>query len=136
MPVNDIRSDLKQTLTQLAAITTNTTTAGSILDTAKFEKGLMLSVMASAYTDGTYNFTIEEGDNAALSDTSAVTSAQIIGTLAGLTLTAATAEEGELNTIGLFSVKRYIRISCVSTSASTGATIFVIATEKCEEKPV
>ncbi len=65
-----------------------------------------------------------------------MTSAQIIGTLAGLEITATTAEDDEMNTIGLFSTKRYIRISTVSTSVTTGATVIVIATERGEEKPV
>ena len=136
MAVKDIRSHAKSTLALIATVASDTTTNGFIIDTANFEIGLMFSVMAPSHTDGTYNFTIEHGEDSALSDAVALTSDFLIGTLAGLELTAATVAGGKLNTIGVFGNKRYVRINSVSTAVTTGAQIEVIATEIAENQPV
>jgi hypothetical protein len=135
MPVQDIRSDLKQTLAFLGIINSDTTTEGAILDTADWDLGVMFAVACTVYSAGTFNFVIEEGDDAALGDASDVTAAQLIGTLAALETTAATAEGATLLTVGVFSTKRYLRINVVSTS-SGDATIIAVATKKGEDKPV
>ena len=96
----------------------------------------MFAVAATAYTDGTYAFALEEGEDSGLSDAVAIPTAKLIGTLAGLTLAAATAETDILPTIGVFSNKRYVRINAVSTAVTTGAEISVIATQRGETKPV
>lgn len=136
MAVKDIRSHAKSTLAFIANVASDTTTNGFILDTANFEIGLMFSVMAPAYTDGTYNFTIEHGEDAALADAEELTGDFLIGTLAGLELTAATVAGDKLNTIGVFGNKRYVRINAVSTGVTTGAQIEVLATEIAENQPV
>jgi len=126
MAVRDIRSQLQPTVVHSAAITSATTTNGSIIDNANFELGLMFVVQCSAYTNGTYNFTIEHGDDSGLSDATAVTSDMLIGTLDNLKTTALSGAGSVLKTIGLFSNKRYVRINVVSTASSgSGAWAFI-----------
>lgn len=133
MAVKDIRSNLIQTLALSAAISTDTTTAGAILDTADNELGLMFAVEATAYTAGTYTLLLEESSDSGMSGATAISGDQLIGTLPELS--AATASGGVLETVGVISNLRYVRASIVS--ASTGsATVQVLATQKGEVKPV
>lgn len=134
MAVKDIRSDLKQTLALLAAISTNTTTAGSIIDTANFELGLMFAMQLSAWTDGVYTLLLEESDDDGMAGAVAITGDKLIGSLPALT--AATVEGAVLETVGVISNLRYVQASIVSTGVTTGADAQVIATEKGEELPV
>jgi len=134
MAVKDIRSNVKQTLALLATITTDTTTAGSILDTADFELGLMFAVQISAYTDGTYTLLIEESDDSGMSGAVAVTGDKLIGSLPAVS--AVNAAGAALDTVGVISNLRYVRASLVSTATTSGATTQVIATEVAENMPV
>lgn len=128
----DIRSNLLPQLAFDAAISTDTTTAGFIIDTKDFDNGFMFTFAASAWTDGTYVPLLEEGDAANLSDAAAVPDANLIGTEAGATLTAATVDGAVLGSIGAFGTKRYLRLSFVSTSTATGATIQAFSLGKTE----
>ena len=133
MAVKDIRSDLQQQLAILAAVSSDTTTAGFIFDTADFELGLMFGVSLTAFTDGVYNFTIEESDDSGMSGAVAITDAdRLIGTLAGLALTAVTAAGDILPTIGVISNLRFVRLNVVSTGTTSGATVVAVATQKGE----
>ena len=138
MSVKDIRSTLKQILAFIGAISSNTTTEGAVIDTAKFELGTMFSSLMSVRVDGTYNFILFEsdvdtfgGEEVAILDGSD----KLIGTLAGLQLVLATAEGGTLSTLGVISNKRFLRMDCVSTNVSTGATAMALVTEMGEEMP-
>ena len=136
MPSKDIRSDLQPILAfNTQVVSTDTTTTGGIIDTADFDNGIVFVPVAGVYTDGTYNFLIEEGDAANLSDAAAVADANLIGTEAGLALTAADAEGSILGSIGVVTAKRYLRISVVSTATTTGATLTVFAMQKPEIFP-
>jgi hypothetical protein len=136
MAVKDIKSQLQANVAFVGNIATDTTTNGNILDNANFDMGLMFIVQSSSYTDGTYNFTIEEGDDAGLADASAVSGDQLIGNLADLEITGASAGGSVLNSIGVFSNKRYVRINIVSTATTSGADIEVIAMQAAEIVPV
>lgn len=135
MAVKDIRSDLQQTVASTAVIAGNGTTDGADLDTANFELGLMFTVSATDYMDGTFDFIIEEKEQLADSYV-VVPSTSFIGTLAGLQITAGISNNDILNTIGVFSNKRFVRINTVATVVTNGATITIIATEKGEVLPV
>ena len=136
MAVKDIRSNLEiQPAFISAAISTDTTTAGAIIDTANYDDGIMFVVSCTAYTDGTYTPLIQDGDNSSLTDAAAVADANLIGTEAGAALTAVTAAGDILPTIGVFGTKRYIRFSWVSTSTSSGATVQASFIGSPEVKP-
>lgn len=98
-------------------ISTNTTTNGIIIDLKGFESATFL-LKASSYTDGSYLPLIEEGNDSGLSDAAEVADNFLIKTEADATLSA----EG-VSKIGYIGDKRYIRLSFVSSSTTTGATL-------------
>jgi len=103
-----------------AAVSTNTTTAGNIIDTIDFNS-LTFLLNCTAYTDGTYKMTITEGDVANLSD--GATATLVIGDTSAISVTA-------INTpvrLGYVGNKRYARLNIVSTATTTGATLSAIA---------
>ena len=134
MAVKDIRSNVKQNLALLATITTDTTTAGAILDTADFENGLMFAEQVSAWTDGTYTLLIQESADSGMSGATTVSGDKLIGSLPALG--AATVQGAALETVGVIGTLRYVRASIVSASTSSGATVQVIATQVAEQMPV
>lgn len=135
MAIRDIKNNLTQFNGFSAVIATDTTTAGAIFDTADYELGFMVGLFAAAYTDGTYTVLIEESEDAGMSGAVTVSSDKIIGTLADLTVTAVAALGDVIPTVGVFSNLRYIRVSIVSVSTSTGATIILPVTEAAELVP-
>lgn len=136
MATDDIRSELLPQLALGANITTNTTTNGSAIDTADYDRGLVFTPFAANYTDGTYDFTIEEADDAGFTvGVATVPAERIIGTLAGAQLTAAAAGGANLPSLGVVGNKRYIRINAVSTGVSTGSDVFILIHKKAELTP-
>lgn len=116
------------------AITSDTTTTGAIIDTADFDSGLYFSMLCYAYTDGTYTMKIEDGDDSGLSDAADVATAQLVyGTLPALT--AADSEGDVMTKEGVHSTKRYVRVSIVSTSTTSGASLAVVAVAGTELYP-
>lgn len=110
----------KQAL-NLQAISSNTTVIGNIIDNKGFGS-VDIVLSAGVLTDGTYTLKIEHGDDASLSDASDVPAELIIGTLPALDT------DNSIGHVGIVSKKRYFRVSIISTSVSTGATVSVIAT--------
>ena len=136
MSVKDIRSDLKQNVALTAAVTGNGTTNGAAIDTAEFELGLMFAVAVNNFTDGSYAFVLEESVDSAFTVPIAIVGDKLIGTLAGLTATAASASGAKLNTIGVISNLQFVRINVVATGVTTGADILSVVTQKAENMPV
>lgn len=138
MAVKDIRSDLQQNIALTVAVTGDGTTNGFAIDTADFELGLMFSVLVNNFTDGSYTFTLEESDDSAFTTPVAIVDGddKLIGTLAGLIATAASASGSILKTIGVVSNLQFVRLNVVAASVTTGANIVSIATQKGEFRPV
>lgn len=134
--LRDLRSNVASDLGFYAAIASDTTTAGQIVDTAHYESGLMFSLAALVYTDGTYTPLIEESDDSGMAGATAVPDKNLIGTEAGAALTALTALGASMPTIGVATSKRYVRLSIVSTLTTTGATITATTNKMPELKPV
>ncbi len=99
-----------------AAITTNTTTVGNIVDMLGFES-LEFMIQSGAITDGAYALVLEEGDASNLSDAAVVPTANVLGALTGFVA----ADDNVIKRVGSIGKKRYQRLSIVSTSTSTGA---------------
>lgn len=102
-----------------AAITTDTTTVGDIIDTQGFES-LEYIVQAGTITDGAYALLIEEGDDSGLSDAAAVPAEETLGSLTGFVA----ADDDAVQRVGSVGKKRYQRLSIVSTSTTTGSDSF------------
>ena len=137
MSVKDIKSQLQSNIALNATIVTNTTTNGAIIDNANFDLGIMFIVQCTEYTNGTYNFTIEEGDKSDLSDATIVPAKKLIGDLSDLTITAISASGELINSVGVFSNKRYLRLKAVSTASSAaGAKINALVVQSGEIVPV
>jgi len=120
----DLHHSIKQAVAlDFQTISTDTTTAGNIIDTAGFES-LEFIVGTGTVTDGDYAFKIEDGDDDGLSDNDDVDSTLILGVLTGFT---ADADDDKALRVGVLSKKRYVRLSIVSTNTSSGAEIFAVA---------
>ena len=139
MSVKDIRSNLEVRAANVAVVTGNGTTNGVSIDTKDHELGTMFNTSVGNYTDGTYNFTLEEsatgafgGEEVAIVDGSD----KLIGTLAGLVLTAATANNGVMPSIGVISNLQFLRLNTVATVVTTGADVLATVTQKAENMPV
>lgn len=106
-----------------AAITSNTTSNGSIIDLQGCG-GVLFVLTVSARTDGTYTPTITVGNDSGLSDGVAADASILQGTLAGAALSA-----NGVSKVGLRANQgyRYARINIVSTSVTSGATVGVNA---------
>jgi len=98
-----------------AAITTNTTTIGNIIDTVGFESLVFIVIMA-VITDGAYALLIEQGDDPALADATPVSADETLGALTGFVA----ADDNTTKRVGSIGKKRYQRLSLVSTAVTTG----------------
>lgn len=115
--------DLKEALAS-QIINTNTTTQGVIIDTKGYESWTLF-LHSGTITDGVYTPLIEHGDDAALSDAAAVADADLLpsGTGQEAAIAFVAADDNAIKKIGYTGVKRYIRLSVVSTDVTSGGTI-------------
>jgi hypothetical protein len=131
MPVREQATHQSVTLAFEGAISSNTTTAGAIIDTAHFDAGIYFALAATTYTDGTYALKIEDGDDAALADAADVATTQLVyGTLPSVS--AVLADGSDYSKEGVIGTKRYVRASIVSTGVTTGATLSLICIKGAE----
>lgn len=135
MATNDIRSDLDQLNALTAAISSNTTTNGSIIDTADYDLGIMFGILATEHTDGTYTLVLEEDDDIGFGSATVVPADYLIGALPSVSAGSPSGPT-PLGTVGVFSNKRYLRAAVVSTGVTMGANVSVIMTCKAEFAPV
>lgn len=106
------------------AITTDTTTVGNIIDTLNYN-GLEFVIQSATLTDGAYTPKIEDGDDSGLSDAADVSTTYLLGTIAEATF--ALTDDDTSKRIGYVGKKRYVRLSLVSASTSTGGTLGAVA---------
>ena len=122
MQVFELHHDTEQrTGLDITAISTDTTTAGEIIDTAGFE-ALEFYLISGTVTDGAYAVSLQHGDDASLSDAAAVSADETLGNA-----DFAAADDDAAKRIGYIGKRRYVRLSIVSTSTSTGGTIGAVA---------
>jgi hypothetical protein len=133
--VQDIRSSLLPEAAFLANVSTNTTTNGAAISTADFELGITFNPIALNYTDGTYNFSVQESADSGFTSPDTIPDERIIGTLSDSELTAANAQGDELTSFGVLTSQPFIRIQVVSTAVTTGSDIVVLSNKKAEVAP-
>jgi len=103
------------------AITTDTTTEGNIID-LNGKLAVDFSIVAGTLTDGTYTALLEDGDEANLGDAAPIPAERILGgALPALSVS------DSVERIGFFKLKRFVRLSLVSTGTATGGTIGALA---------
>ena len=105
----------------LQTVSSDTTTNGNIIDLQGFESCEFVFVTGTV-TDGDYAVLMHEGDAADLGDAAAIADADLIGTEA-LASFAADTDDNVLSKIGYKGGKRYVRLSVVSSSTSSGAVL-------------
>lgn len=111
----------------VAVITTDTTTAGDIIDTRSAE-AVEFVIVSGTLTDGTYTPLVEDGDDSGLSDAAAVADADLLGTEADAAFAAT--DDNAVKKVGYAGSKRYVRLSLVSASTTTGGTIGAVALKR------
>ena len=117
MASRDLKNDIKIVNgLNIASITTNTTTAGTEVDTQGYES-VTIEVITGARTDGTVTPLLQE------SDVSGTYSGSVADEdLIGLEADAALSELNRRSRFGYIGKKRYVKVSLVSTSVTTGLT--------------
>lgn len=120
-----VRKDLHNSTEEVNAfhaqvISSSTTTHGQIIDTQGYS-ALEFIIQVSSWTDGTYTVLLEEGNAANLSDAATVNSVNVFGALPAPASNNAVARVGYR-----VGAKRYVRLSIVSTSVTTGATVSAV----------
>lgn len=133
MPIKEIYNDLlPEVALNVQAITTDTTTVGNIIDAADYEDGVLFSIVSGTLTDGTYTPLLEESDSSTFATSNVVADANIVpvvisGTLYETGQEAASAfaatDDNTVRNIAVTGTKRYLRLSIVSASTSSGGTL-------------
>lgn len=106
-----------------AAITTNTTTVGIVIDTQGYDS-LTLAIQSATITDGTYTPLVEECATSGGTYT-AVVDADLTVTEASIAFVAV--DDNVVKKIGYLGTQRYVRLSLVSTGVTTGGTLGAMA---------
>lgn len=112
---------LQKIALNIQAIISDTTTAGTEIDTQTFE-ALTFIIQAGTLSDGTYTPLIQHSDTSGSGYTD-VADADLIGTEAG----AALDTSNTTSRIGYVGKKRYVKLSVVSASTSSGGTLGALA---------
>lgn len=122
MNPRDLKSEISvASALNIQSISSDTTTAGTIIDAQGYES-LTFVVETGARSAGTVTPLIEWSDDSGLSGSEAVSDDFLIGTEAAAALSAAHSR----STVGVVVLKRYIRLSLVSTgsaSLTAGGTV-------------
>ena len=106
------------------AVSSDTATAGAIIDTAGFES-LEFVIQSGTLTDGTYTPSLTEGDASDLSDGATVAAGDMIGTVAAATFAAT--DDNAVKRIGYKGSKRYVRLTVTSAGTTSGGTVGAVA---------
>lgn len=121
MSTIDSKSKIKQEIgLNIQAISSDTTTNGTEIDTVGFESLVFIQQLGTA-TDGDYTLLIEDSDVSG-SGYVAVADDFLIGTEADTQLSTS----NTTSRIGYVGKKRYVRASVVSANTTTGATLGVL----------
>jgi len=124
-----MRRDLHNTIVaenalNVSSITTNTTTAGSIIDRSG-SRALEFLIHSGPLTDGAYTPLIQHGDQPDLSDATAVDETDLLGTEAEAVFVPT--DDNAVKKIGYAGIKRYVRLNIVSTGVTSGGSLSAIA---------
>jgi hypothetical protein len=82
-------------------------------------RDVLFAIGSKTLTDGTYAFTVEESD-ASGSGYAAVDSARVLGALPSFAAT----DDDTWKSFGVRPTKRYVRVVCTATGATSGGTLY------------
>jgi hypothetical protein len=117
--MRDLHNNLSIAIAKtVAAITTNTTTNGAVVDLQGFGS-VEFSIHSGTLTDGSYAINVQHGDLANGSDMADAPASALLGAEPTFALT----DDDTVKTVGYVGSKRYVRIQIVSTSVTTGGTL-------------
>ena len=112
----DIHNDM-DALPVIAPAVYTSTEVGTIIDTDGAE-GIEFIISAGVLTTGTWTPLLEDGDDAALSDSATLATALTVGTIAAATFAAT--DDGLVKKIGAVGHKRYVRLTMTGASTPDG----------------
>lgn len=123
--MRDLHNNIKEEVAlNITAISSDTTTDGNIIDLQGYGS-VEFIIQSGTLTDGTYTPLIEDGDDSGLSDAAAVADASLLGTEAAAAFAAT--DDNSITKIGYIGSKRYVRLSIVSGSTSSGGTVSAVS---------
>jgi len=133
--MKDLHNNVKtEVALDITAISSDTTTNGNIIDMQGYGS-VEFIILSGTLTDGTYTPLIHEGDDSGLSDASAVADGDLLGTEAGAAFAAS--EDDSVKKVGYIGNKRYVRLSIVSASTTTGGTVSAVSVKgNASDNPV
>ena len=116
----DLHNNTEQKIAlNIQAITSDTTTAGAIIDLQGYG-AIEFIVQSATLTDGTYTVKLEEGNAANLSDAAVPDTSNVFGSLPSF----ASTDDNVAKRVGYrVGAKRYVRLSIVSTGTTSGGTL-------------
>ena len=121
----DERNNAEYAIGLSATLSGTTPAAGNIIDMQGWES-LTYTVSTGTVTDaGTaagFAYEVQESDTTADADFTAVADADLLGAESDLTVTADTADNDFIGTIGYIGSKRYSRIVATGTTGTNAAT--------------
>lgn len=108
------------------SVSDNTAQVSQIIDMQGRNSLLWVLVLGSlADADATFAVTMDHGDAANLSDAASVSSADMLGTLAGASFTFSA--DDTVKKIGYIGTKRYVRLTITPSSNASAALLSVVA---------
>jgi hypothetical protein len=85
-------------------------------------RDVLFVITSGTLTDGSYAFTVQESDSSG-SGYAAVDSSRVLGSLPTFALT----DDSVLNSFGVRPTKRYVRLVCTATGATSGGVLVATA---------
>ncbi|OIN79762.1 hypothetical protein [Mycobacterium malmoense] len=117
---------LPQTALPSATVQTGDTN-GATIDTALAGnnfRDVLFAITAGTLTDGSYAFAVQESDTTTDADFAAVDSARVLGSLPTFD---SASDDNALKAFGVRPTKRYVRLVCTATGATTGGVLVATA---------
>jgi hypothetical protein len=134
--VRDLKNNVDVDLNEYVEILANNSTAGTILDTADYDSGIMFCFAVPDYGDGTYSINMYESDDKSMTTEALIPDEKLIGSISDLVFTSVTNQGDPVKTLGIVGTKRYVRPVITSTSVATGATLFISINKVHEILPI
>ena len=140
MAVKEITTNLRQEIALAPQTLTTGTDVGNIIDVQDADSGVMFTIFTGAYTNGTFTPTLFESDAADMAGATAVADLELVGQDPTSSDTpevqAVISAANKIKKLGYTGVKRYLRLTIVTTAAAAGAVIGSTVTKSMETKPV